>query len=109
MQSQWAFARFTVLPECACICAFNSKNSVIGNFHFKINSYFESFQLLTPIYEQFFQLYVSMVPFINMFSTQTEVVIETLSMFFWMIFLTKTVEYNLLKMLNVEYYFYLLF
>lgn len=30
VESQWALANFTVPPECACICAFGSKNSVIG-------------------------------------------------------------------------------
>lgn len=38
IESQWALANFTVLPECACICAFSSRNSVIaicvdGTFH----------------------------------------------------------------------------
>lgn len=39
VQSQWAFANFTVPPECACICAFQqTKNTVIaicldGTFH----------------------------------------------------------------------------
>ncbi|EEB11512.1 WD repeat domain phosphoinositide-interacting protein, putative [Pediculus humanus corporis] len=38
IESQWALANFTVPPECACICAFASKNSVIaicidGTFH----------------------------------------------------------------------------
>lgn len=38
VESQWALANFTVPPECACICAFGSKNSVIaicldGTFH----------------------------------------------------------------------------
>ncbi|XKL64917.1 hypothetical protein PGB90_005003 [Kerria lacca] len=38
VESQWSFANFTVLPECACICAFSSQNSVIaicvdGTFH----------------------------------------------------------------------------
>lgn len=30
VESQWALANFTVPPECACICAFGSGNSVIG-------------------------------------------------------------------------------
>lgn len=29
-ESQWGLANFTVLPECACICAFGSNKSVIG-------------------------------------------------------------------------------
>ncbi|KAG8232241.1 hypothetical protein J437_LFUL011794 [Ladona fulva] len=38
VESQWALANFTVPPECACICAFGSRNSVIaicldGTFH----------------------------------------------------------------------------
>ncbi|KAL7306875.1 hypothetical protein TKK_0001035 [Trichogramma kaykai] len=38
MESQWALATFTVPPECACVCAFGSKSSVIavcmdGTFH----------------------------------------------------------------------------
>ncbi|KAF6201597.1 hypothetical protein GE061_003989 [Apolygus lucorum] len=38
VESQWALANFTVPPECACICAFASRNSVIaicvdGTFH----------------------------------------------------------------------------
>ncbi|KAK9739816.1 WD domain, G-beta repeat [Popillia japonica] len=37
-ESQWALANFTVPPECACVCAFGSNNSVIaicldGTFH----------------------------------------------------------------------------
>ncbi|KAL1130235.1 hypothetical protein AAG570_013173 [Ranatra chinensis] len=32
VESQWALATFTVPPECACICAFGSRNSVIGNY-----------------------------------------------------------------------------
>ena len=31
VESQWALATFTVPPECACVCAFGSRNSVIGN------------------------------------------------------------------------------
>lgn len=34
-ESQWALANFTVLPECACICAFGSNKSVIGNYFHK--------------------------------------------------------------------------
>lgn len=30
VESQWALATFTVPPECACVCAFGSRNSVIG-------------------------------------------------------------------------------
>lgn len=30
VESQWALANFTVPPECACICAFGSRNTVIG-------------------------------------------------------------------------------
>nr|CAD7394713.1 unnamed protein product [Timema cristinae] len=38
VESQWALANFTVPPECACICAFGSRSSVIaicldGTFH----------------------------------------------------------------------------
>lgn len=38
VESQWALANFTLPPECACICAFGSKNTVIaicldGTFH----------------------------------------------------------------------------
>ncbi|XP_043483225.1 WD repeat domain phosphoinositide-interacting protein 4-like [Leptopilina heterotoma] len=38
VESQWALATFTVPPECACVCAFGAKNSVIavcmdGTFH----------------------------------------------------------------------------
>lgn len=38
VESQWALANFTVPPECACICAFGSRNTVIaicldGTFH----------------------------------------------------------------------------
>ncbi|XP_063979837.1 WD repeat domain phosphoinositide-interacting protein 4-like isoform X2 [Diachasmimorpha longicaudata] len=38
IESQWALATFTVPPECACVCAFGSHNSVIavcmdGTFH----------------------------------------------------------------------------
>uniref|UniRef100_A0A6M2DMH5 Uncharacterized protein n=1 Tax=Xenopsylla cheopis TaxID=163159 RepID=A0A6M2DMH5_XENCH len=38
MESQWALATFTVPPECACVCAFSARNSVIavcvdGTFH----------------------------------------------------------------------------
>ncbi|KAF7996522.1 hypothetical protein HCN44_002154 [Aphidius gifuensis] len=38
IESQWALATFTVPPECACVCAFGSRNSVIavcmdGTFH----------------------------------------------------------------------------
>lgn len=29
-ESLWALASFTVPPECACVCAFGPKNSVIG-------------------------------------------------------------------------------
>lgn len=29
-ESQWALANFTVPPECACVCAFGVRNSVIG-------------------------------------------------------------------------------
>lgn len=32
-ESQWALANFTVPPECACICAFSSRNSVTGQLH----------------------------------------------------------------------------
>ncbi|KAL3278916.1 hypothetical protein HHI36_016434 [Cryptolaemus montrouzieri] len=37
-ESQWAFANFTVPPECACVCAFGKNNTVIaigmdGTFH----------------------------------------------------------------------------
>ena len=31
VNSQWAFATFTVAAECACICAFGPKLSVYGN------------------------------------------------------------------------------
>jgi WD repeat-containing protein 45 len=30
VESQWALANFTVPPECACVCAFGSRSSVIG-------------------------------------------------------------------------------
>ena len=30
VESQWALANFTVPPECACVCAFGSRNSVTG-------------------------------------------------------------------------------
>lgn len=30
VESQWALATFTVPPECACVCAFGARNSVIG-------------------------------------------------------------------------------
>lgn len=30
VDSQWALANFTVAAECACICAFGSKSTVIG-------------------------------------------------------------------------------
>ncbi|XP_018370581.1 PREDICTED: WD repeat domain phosphoinositide-interacting protein 4-like isoform X3 [Trachymyrmex cornetzi] len=30
VESQWALATFTVPPECACVCAFGTHNSVIG-------------------------------------------------------------------------------
>jgi len=30
VESQWALATFTVPPECACVCAFGTRNSVIG-------------------------------------------------------------------------------
>ncbi|XP_066998614.1 WD repeat domain phosphoinositide-interacting protein 4 [Anabrus simplex] len=38
VESQWGLANFTVPPECACICAFGSRSSVIaicldGTFH----------------------------------------------------------------------------
>ncbi|KAL0103424.1 hypothetical protein PUN28_017590 [Cardiocondyla obscurior] len=38
VESQWALATFTVPPECACVCAFGTHNSVIavcmdGTFH----------------------------------------------------------------------------
>lgn len=38
VESQWALANFTVPPECACICAFGTRNSVTaicldGTFH----------------------------------------------------------------------------
>lgn len=38
VESQWALATFTVPPECACICAFGTRSSVIaicmdGTFH----------------------------------------------------------------------------
>ncbi|XP_066602866.1 WD repeat domain phosphoinositide-interacting protein 4-like [Prorops nasuta] len=38
IESQWALATFTVPPECACVCAFGTKSSVIavcmdGTFH----------------------------------------------------------------------------
>ncbi|XP_059474187.1 WD repeat domain phosphoinositide-interacting protein 4-like [Neocloeon triangulifer] len=38
VESQWALANFTVPPECACVCAFGSRSSVIaicldGTFH----------------------------------------------------------------------------
>ncbi|XP_046489680.1 WD repeat domain phosphoinositide-interacting protein 4 [Neodiprion pinetum] len=38
VESQWALATFTVPPECACVCAFGSRSSVIavcldGTFH----------------------------------------------------------------------------
>ncbi|XP_049765222.1 WD repeat domain phosphoinositide-interacting protein 4-like [Schistocerca serialis cubense] len=38
VESQWALANFTVPPECACICAFGSRTSVVavcldGTFH----------------------------------------------------------------------------
>lgn len=38
VESQWALANFTVPPECACVCAFSSHNSVVaicmdGTFH----------------------------------------------------------------------------
>lgn len=36
VESQWALATFTVPPECACVCAFGSRNSVIGNNNFLI-------------------------------------------------------------------------
>lgn len=32
IESQWALATFTVPPECACVCAFGSRNSVIGKY-----------------------------------------------------------------------------
>lgn len=32
-ESQWALANFTVQQECACMCAFGSNNSVIGNMY----------------------------------------------------------------------------
>lgn len=34
VESQWALATFTVPPECACVCAFGSHNSVIGEKNF---------------------------------------------------------------------------
>ncbi|BES98788.1 unnamed protein product [Nesidiocoris tenuis] len=38
VESQWALANFTVPPECACVCAFGSRSSVVaicvdGTFH----------------------------------------------------------------------------
>jgi hypothetical protein len=39
VESQWALANFTVPPECACICAFGSRNAVIGKI-FKLSCYF---------------------------------------------------------------------
>lgn len=33
-ESQWALANFTVPPECACVCAFGLRSSVIGKYHF---------------------------------------------------------------------------
>lgn len=30
VESQWALATFTVPPECACVCAFGTRSSVIG-------------------------------------------------------------------------------
>ncbi|XP_076618734.1 WD repeat domain phosphoinositide-interacting protein 4 isoform X2 [Colletes latitarsis] len=38
IESQWAMATFTIPPECACMCAFSTRNSVIaicmdGTFH----------------------------------------------------------------------------
>lgn len=30
VESQWAFAHFTVAAECACICAFGPKSTVYG-------------------------------------------------------------------------------
>lgn len=33
-ESQWALANFTVPPECACICAFESTSAVIGNIKY---------------------------------------------------------------------------
>lgn len=40
VESQWALANFTVPPECACICAFGSRNSVIGELHFNLIAIF---------------------------------------------------------------------
>lgn len=32
VESQWALATFTVPPECACVCAFGTRSSVIGTY-----------------------------------------------------------------------------
>lgn len=40
VESQWALATFTVPPECACVCAFGRRSSVIGNAYCLHNSYF---------------------------------------------------------------------
>lgn len=38
VESQWALATFTVPPECACVCAFGRRSSVIGNAYYLHNS-----------------------------------------------------------------------
>lgn len=35
VESQWALATFTVPPECACVCAFGTRSSVIGMYYMK--------------------------------------------------------------------------
>lgn len=61
IESQWALATFTVPPECACICAFGSRKSVIavcvdGTFHKYVfnadgNCNRESYDVYLDIYE----------------------------------------------------------
>lgn len=90
-ESQWAFANFTVLPECACICAFNSKNSVIG----ECNYLAQYFRLYTLIYMTLFELWqqsASTVHFTSTFSTRMAAVIATRSTYFWTISWTKIVD-----------------
>jgi len=48
VESQWALATFTVPPECACVCAFGTRNSVIGKLYicYIQESVFRSFKCI---------------------------------------------------------------